>query len=268
MIPFKTQFQDEKKSLEYRLVQGVWHQNCNQAEADYVVQFLINYPIQKHKIGVVTFNAKQQQLIIQKIANHQILLQKNIPNEYFVKNIENVQGDECDILIFSLAYAPDKTGKMYMNFGVLNQLHGENRLNVAITRAREKLIVVASILPSQLQTDQAMNQGPKLLKLFLEYVYSKSNSEIPTKLHSTQNYTPTENTLRAKLKAKSKNLQFCPPYMGDLIDEEDKIILTDDDRLYMSNSKAFFGYHPLNLSNKNWTYTLNFSRNFWENLNI
>ena len=62
----------------------------------------------------------------------------DIPDDLFVKNIENVQGDERDIIIFSVGYAPDKNGKMNHHFGSLNIQKGENRLNVAITRAKEK----------------------------------------------------------------------------------------------------------------------------------
>lgn len=62
-----------------------------------------------------------------------------------MKNLENVQGDERDVIIFSICYARDRDGKLSMNFGPLNRQGGERRLNVAITRAREEVLVVSSI---------------------------------------------------------------------------------------------------------------------------
>ena len=63
----------------------------------------------------------------------------------FVKNLENVQGDERDVILFSIGYAPDAEGKFSMNFGPLNRQGGERRLNVAITRAREQVVVFSSV---------------------------------------------------------------------------------------------------------------------------
>ncbi|MCH8840520.1 MAG: DNA2/NAM7 family helicase [Planctomycetes bacterium] len=69
---------------------------------------------------------------------------------FFVKNLENVQGDERDTIIFSVGYGPDQTGKPSMNFGPLNKDGGERRLNVAITRARWRLIVFSSLRSDQI----------------------------------------------------------------------------------------------------------------------
>ena len=87
----------------------------------------------------------------------------------FIKNIENVQGDERDVIIFSIAYAKDSRGKLSANFGLLNQKGGENRLNVAVTRAKKRVVVVCSFDPVELQVDQALNPGPKLFKQYLLY---------------------------------------------------------------------------------------------------
>ncbi len=66
-----------------------------------------------------------------------------------------------------MGYAPDEKGKITMNFGSLNMQGGENRLNVAVTRAREKIYFVTSVWPEQLQTEQTANEGPRLLKAYL-----------------------------------------------------------------------------------------------------
>ena len=78
-----------------------------------------------------------------------------IPESLIVKNIENIQGDEKDVIIFSTVYAPDLKGKMNMNFGSLNMEGGENRLNVAVTRAREKIYLVTSIMPQELKVEKS-----------------------------------------------------------------------------------------------------------------
>src|SRR5690606_13129604 len=90
-------------------------------------------------VGIVTFNYPQQQLI-QQLVEESGLNWEGL----FVKNIENVQGDERDIILFSIGYAPDETGRLTMQFGTLNSYGGENRLNVAITRAREQIHINSS----------------------------------------------------------------------------------------------------------------------------
>src|SRR5690606_24361444 len=95
-----------------------------------------------------------------------------LPESLFVKNIENVQGDEKDVIIFSVGYAPDRRGRMVMQFGSLNLSGGENRLNVAITRARRQVIIVSSIWPEQLKTEKSRNKGPRLLKEYLAFCKS------------------------------------------------------------------------------------------------
>jgi superfamily I DNA and/or RNA helicase len=80
-----------------------------------------------------------------------------------------VQGDERDIIIFSVGYARDIEGKLRIRFGTLNQEGGENRLNVAISRVRQEIIVISSIEPDELKTDTAKNNGPKRFKDYLRY---------------------------------------------------------------------------------------------------
>lgn len=92
----------------------------------------------------------------------------------FVKNIENVQGDERDIIIFSVGYAKNSEGKVSVNFGSLSQDGGENRLNVAISRAKRKVYVVQSIEPEELKVEGTLNRGPKLFRNYLEYARSVS----------------------------------------------------------------------------------------------
>ncbi|MGP4072882.1 AAA domain-containing protein [Piscibacillus sp. B03] len=136
-------------------------------------------------VGIITFNAKQQVAIedmIDKYAEedpefsavYEEVMSRDLDERIFVKNIENVQGDERDIIIFSIAYAKNDEGKVYNRFGTLGQQGGENRLNVAVTRAKEEIHVVSSIEPHELNVTNTKNVGPKLLKHYLKYAYEVS----------------------------------------------------------------------------------------------
>ena len=124
-------------------------------------------------IGVVAFSEAQQMAILERLesqirerpelARHFI---EGLQEEFFVKNLESVQGDERDIILFSIGYGKDSNGRMHQSLGPLNRTGGERRLNVAITRARKSLTIVSSILPQDLKSTSA---GVKLLKQFMEY---------------------------------------------------------------------------------------------------
>ena len=182
------------RPMERHKVNGKWVSRKNEAEADKVVELVKNI-IKTRKnnesIGIITFNSDQQTCIadrIDKEAQKDKQFRADIAKErtrfdggedtgIFIKNLENVQGDERDIIIFSIGYAPTETGKIHTNFGSLSTEGGENRLNVAITRAKTKIIVVTSIEPEDLKVDGAKNQGPKLLRDYLAYARAVSEGD-------------------------------------------------------------------------------------------
>jgi hypothetical protein len=263
--------------IEYHNVKGIWEDNVNPKEAEAVVKRVVDLVKSdaKKEIGVVTFNAQQQMLIMDLMEEQFANERMSIPTSLFVKNIENVQGDEKDIIIFSVGYAADKSNKMKMQFGSLSVAGGENRLNVAVTRAREKIILICSIEPEQLRTEDIRNEGPRLLRKYLEFardVYSKTY-----KPHVDQGIKqPATWFLNAQIKkwssAKFNNLQFETDTLplADLSFRRDGhhlgILMTDDARYYTSLSvKDSFAYVPQLLGQKNWDYHLVFSRNFWQN---
>jgi len=86
----------------------------------------------------------------------------------FVKNLEAVQGDERDVILFSVGYGPDPEGVLRLNFGPLNKEGGDRRLNVAVTRARKQVVVYSSILPEAIDTERAKGRGARLLRDYLE----------------------------------------------------------------------------------------------------
>ena len=87
----------------------------------------------------------------------------------FVKNLENVQGDERDVILFSVCYGPDRLGKISLNFGPLNQMGGWRRLNVAVSRAREEMMVFSSMTGAMIDSSKTKSRGVAGLKAFLEF---------------------------------------------------------------------------------------------------
>jgi superfamily I DNA and/or RNA helicase len=149
--------------------EGRWIDTENQVEARYIAELLKKSQLIGKRVGIITFNSKQRDLLIDLIE-----AENNYKN-LFIKNLEEVQGDERDIIVFSIGYGPNKEGKILLNFGPLSNEGGEKRLNVAISRAREKIIVVTSLIPSDLsrivERDENRKPGPKLFKKYLEYAY-------------------------------------------------------------------------------------------------
>lgn len=176
---------------------GKWIDRCNRNEALKVVETIKNFfRNRKHNesLGIITFNSNQRDLIMDELDKEclndrefSIICKKEFERKengedfgMFVKNIENVQGDERDCIIFSTGYAKNESGRVVRNFGWLNQKGGENRLNVAISRAKEKIYIITSITPDELFVDDLKNKGPKILKKYLEYCYAVSNKDKET----------------------------------------------------------------------------------------
>ncbi|AZZ40452.1 DUF4011 domain-containing protein [Acidipropionibacterium jensenii] len=147
----------------------------NPAEADAIVADIRRRfeasPDALPSIGVVTFNAQQRDLIETKLRDlddPRITASVDALDGLFIKNLENVQGDERDSILFSVAFSPDENGNVPLNFGPLNRPGGERRLNVAITRARRQVVMFSSFDPSQLRTDRSRSTGLRHLKEYLE----------------------------------------------------------------------------------------------------
>lgn len=127
-------------------------------------------------IGVVTFNSEQQNLI-EDLLDRERQQEPGIEWAFsgtqtepvFVKNLETVQGDERDVILFSVTYGPDRAGHVTMNFGPLNREGGERRLNVALTRARSEMVVFSTLKPEHIDLSRSSAQAVEDLKLFLEY---------------------------------------------------------------------------------------------------
>ena len=151
-------------------------QNKVEAEAlvAAVVRRLRDPELSRRSIGIVTFSRAQQSLIedlldAERRADPSLeTVLAEADEELFVKNLENVQGDERDVILFSICYGPDAAGKVYENYGPLNLQGGERRLNVAVTRARRELVVFSSVGPEQV-ANRTVATGARHLRYFLDY---------------------------------------------------------------------------------------------------
>ncbi len=150
-----------------------------------VVERLLDPTLAKKSTGIVTFSQAQQSLIEdlmdeerRKHPEIEKFFAEDIEEPCFVKNLENVQGDERDAIYFSICYGQDLTGSFAMNFGPLNRPGGERRLNVAVTRAKEKVVVFSSINSSQIDTGRTQATGAVHLKSFLEYAERGNNQSV------------------------------------------------------------------------------------------
>ena len=207
------------KPIERILVNGLWNDRKNFVEAKQVVELLkkiLKTRKNNETVGIITFNIEQETCIedlIEEECKNDISFRNLILKEQnrvengedvslFVKNLENVQGDERDIIIFSIGYAKNELGKVNYTFGSLSMEGGENRLNVAITRSKSKIYVVTSIEPEELKVDSSKYPGPRLLKLYLTYVRAVSDGnseEVKTILNSFSENILTSSTFSSVL---------------------------------------------------------------------
>lgn len=156
---------------------GKSKQNKEEARAvvNEIIRRLKDDKLKNDSIGVVTFSSVQQNLIDDMLSEEFVkwpVLEeqdKKSKEPVFIKNLENVQGDERDVILFSVGYGPDKEDKVSMNFGPLNRDGGWRRLNVAISRARKNMIVYASLRPEHIDLSRSRAEGLAGLKGFLEF---------------------------------------------------------------------------------------------------
>ena len=177
----------ESGAVQLHKIKGVYSRGegrFNQKEAEAIAKYAVKQLTDWLKLdeedrltlGVITFNMQQQELILDLLDRAR---RRNPALEWFfederdepviVRNLENVQGDERDVMLFSITFGPDKAGKMAMSFGAINKDGGEKRLNVAVTRARRELHVFASITADQIDLSRTAALGVEHLKGFLDY---------------------------------------------------------------------------------------------------
>ncbi len=291
-----------KKPIERILVDGKWIGRHNDAEAQKVVDIvkkIFKTRKRNQSIGIITFNTEQESAIEDALDaecakdpkfRDQYLLETNRKENgedtsLFIKNLENVQGDERDIIIFSIGYAKNEYGRVVAQFGPLSVEGGENRLNVAITRAKEKIYVVTSIEPEELNVENSKNAGPKIFKSYLRYVRAVSNgnaleAQLILNSYDTQE-TPKLNTVNSDFEGEiKKELEKLGYNVATNIGNTDyKISLAiydkDLDRYligiecdytaYQSSDSLIERdvYHPAFLKSRGWELLRVYSRDWW-----
>jgi uncharacterized protein YdeI (YjbR/CyaY-like superfamily) len=189
----KVSFKAERPISYHYLQDGVYEKRSNKDEANYIA-LLVKDLLQQHaekSIGIVAFSMEQQGEIenaLEALAQSNTVFaaqleagrQRMEAGQFaglFVKNLENVQGDERDVIILSICYGFDRHGKMLMNFGPINRKGGEKRLNVIFSRAKHHVAVVSSIRHQDIKNEY--NEGANYLRRYLQYaeLVSKGNME-------------------------------------------------------------------------------------------
>lgn len=168
------------RRVSYKYIKdAIYDDGVNKKEAEAIVKEVerrFNDPVlSKQSIGIVTFNMKQQELILNMITDlfdsnpkYNEINESN-KDKLFVKNLENVQGDERDVILFSIGFGFNNKGKFHLHFGPLSLDKGERRLNVAVTRSKQEMVIFASIHGRDIDTTRTKNEGAKVLQEFLLY---------------------------------------------------------------------------------------------------
>lgn len=186
LVTFPSPVTDDRAVTLHHVAAGVYEKGgarINQPEARSLVADLVarlrdpEFRAANLSAGVVTFNSEQQKLI-EDLLDEERRKDPDLEHHFsedrlepvFVKNLENVQGDERDIMYFSITYGPPRPGvPPSMNFGPMNKSGGQRRLNVAVTRARHELRVFSSLTPDQIDLSRTQAEGVRDLKHFLEF---------------------------------------------------------------------------------------------------
>lgn len=151
---------------------------ANKVEAQRVAEMVFAHFLESpnRSLGVVTFSEAQQSTIDATVRQLRVehpemepFFRSERQEPFFIKNLENVQGDERDTIIFGVGYARDQTGVMHMNFGPLSRQGGYRRLNVAITRAKYNVKLVSSIKPTDIDLDRTGAEGVRMLRNYMEF---------------------------------------------------------------------------------------------------
>ena len=178
-------FREDDPSYGVELVQvdGEYADRRNLAEVESLVAWAIEFmkATPERSLGIVAVNQLQRDLIRDEM--DRVFQRDSDAEEYrrkwqatlhpfFVKNLENVQGDERDVIAISTVYGPNAAGKVAQNFGPISRKHGHRRLNVLFTRARQQLVLFTSLGPDDIRIADTTGPGPRALKNYLEFARS------------------------------------------------------------------------------------------------
>ena len=178
-----------RRALSFHFIeQGLYDKRRNRGEAEYIAEMVRRLLMNESgvSIGIVAFSETQQEEIedaLTRLAQQDSTFRDRLESErererdgefvgLLVKNLENIQGDERDLIILSVCYGPRPDGPLRMNFGPINKSGGEKRLNVAFSRSKHHMCVVSSIRSTEITNDY--NDGANCLKNYLRYAEATS----------------------------------------------------------------------------------------------
>jgi hypothetical protein len=176
-----------ERGVSCRLVNGIYGGSINQNEAEETVaaalQFMRERPQQS--LGVVAMNVKQADLIRDLLDERlrtadisYVERWKGTLEPFFVKNLENVQGDERDAIFVSMTYGPNEAGRVFQRFGPINGPYGHRRLNVLLTRAKYQLVLFTSMRAAQIELHVGSGRGMRVLHDYLEYAEHNGDATV------------------------------------------------------------------------------------------
>lgn len=181
-----------ERPISFHRIDGVYESRRNVPEARYIAHLVRELLAKRtgHTIGIVAFSEAQENAIrsaLKELTDNDATMHARLEEEMareedgqhvglFVKNLENVQGDERDIIVVSVCYGPDPRGRMIMNFGPINRRGGERRLNVIFSRAKHHIAVVSTIDHTRITNDY--NDGAACLKSYLQYAACSSIGDV------------------------------------------------------------------------------------------
>jgi len=189
----------------------------NREEAQKIAEFTFSL-LREHpgkSIGIAAFSQRQQLAILdalEELRGQDPSLEEHFTREQepvFVKNLETVQGDERDIILISIGYGRDRNGKLTMNFGPLNYEGGERRLNVLVTRARERVVVFTSILGRDFELSKTGSRGARLLKEYLDFARLHDDGTLRDEIYDVDEFdedTVFEEAIFEKLSSRGVKL--------------------------------------------------------------
>ena len=269
LITFPGPATEHRDGVQFEFVgDGVYDyggSRTNRREAERVVDVLIRLAVAYPNIslGVVALSGAQQSAIREALANRldrypelgvvreTLSEERSDEHSFFIKNLESVQGDERDVMVLSIGYGRDRHGVFHSNFGPLNKKGGERRLNVAVTRARQRMYVVSSIHATDINPTGSL--GVRTLRRYLDYAergptaLRQHATDVADSASVTHFDSPFEQAVYEALTAKGLHLDSqvgCSGYRIDLAvrnpDEPDHYLLgiECDGRSYHSSATA------------------------------
>lgn len=188
LVVFPSAFHERPDlGVKYVAVRGTYENRRNPLEAERVIDAILEHIrlSPSESLGVVTMNFDQRELIEElldmklkenALASAWIEARENTAEPFFIKNLENVQGDERDVVFISVTYGPDSQGNLFQRFAGVNTQSGHRRLNVLVTRARKRTVLFSSLDPDQINSQPSTPWGVRALKAYMHFAKSGVSS--------------------------------------------------------------------------------------------